>query len=205
LITKVPIAYLIGSICHAKDREHAFDASEKAVTDIGHIALNPVKEEPTKTGMSCTETEERLHTLWRTEQFDEYRKLMNNIWIKDLDNVRRADYLVLHFEQTDHSVGAPLEMTMASLLYMLKLAKESCNEQECAWAEVARSALKNMGFTHKPIYWVCQGPISEVNTTLKWMVLSGSDVRVFKTYKDLSEYLVKQYGKFPVKEDKKDA
>jgi len=131
---KTYIAYLIGSICHAKDREHAFDASEKAVVDAGHLALNPVKEEPSKTGMSCSDTEEKLSTYWRTEQFGEYRKLMNAIWTKDLDNVRRADYLVLHFEHTDSSVGAPLEMAMASLPYLIKLAKDSCNEAGKAWA-----------------------------------------------------------------------
>jgi hypothetical protein len=187
------IAYLIGSICHAKDREHGFDASEKAVIEAGHIALNPVKEESMKTGMSCTDTEEKLRTLWRTEQFDEYRKLMNSIWVKDLDNVRKADYLVLHFEQDDSSVGAPLEMTIASLPYLLKLIKESCDETEKAWVDVAKSALKNAGFFHKPIYWVCTGPISEVNTTLKWLVLTGSDVRVFKTYNALTSHLKETY------------
>ena len=190
---KTYIAYLIGSICHAKDREHAFDASEKAVVDAGHLALNPVKEEPSKTGMSCSDTEEKLSTYWRTEQFGEYRKLMNAIWTKDLDNVRRADYLVLHFEHTDSSVGAPLEMAMASLPYLIKLAKDSCNEAGKAWADVTSKALKTMGFFHKPIYWVCTGPISDINSTLKWLVLSGSDVRVFKTYASLTEYLKENY------------
>jgi hypothetical protein len=187
------VAYGIGSICHAKDREHEFDASEKAVLEAGGTFLNPVKEEPIKTGMSCSDTEERLKTLWRTEQFEEYRKLMNSIWIKDLDNVRKADCLILHFEHNDSSVGAPLEMTMASLPYLLKLAKESCSEQEKTWLEVARVALKTVGFFHKPIYWVCTGAISDVNTTLKWLVLSGSDVRVFKTYASLTDFLKETY------------
>jgi hypothetical protein len=187
------VAYGIGSICHAKDREHSFDASEKAVVDAGHIFLNPVKKEPIITGMSCTDTEERLATLWRTEKFDEYRKLMNAIWAKDLDNVRRADYLVLHFEHDDSSVGAPLEMTIASLPFILKIAKEGCDEQGKAWIEIARVALKTVGFFHKPIYWVCTGAISDINTTLKWLVLSGSDVRVFKTYASLTDFLKETY------------
>jgi len=187
------IGYLIGSICGAKDREHGFDSSEKAVVEAGHVALNPVREETQKTGMSCSDTEEKLSSLWRTEQFEEYRKLMNSIWIKDLENVRKADYLVLHFEQNDSSVGAPLEMTIASLAYLLKLAKETCNDQEKAWLDVAKTALKSVGFFHKPIYWVCTGPISDINSTLKWLVLSGTDVRVFKTYKELTEFLKENY------------
>jgi len=190
---KLYTGYLIGSICHAADREHAFDASERAVIEAGHEALNPVKEETTKTGMSCTETEAKLRVLWREQSFKEYRDLMDEIWIKDLDNIRKADYLVLHFEHNDNSVGAPLEMTVASLIYLLRLAQKSCEATEKTWLSSAKYALDKAGFTHKPIYWVCTGPISEINTTLKWLVLTGSDVRVFKTYKELTEFLKETY------------
>ena len=185
--------YLIGSICHAKDREHAFDASERAVIEAGHEALNPVKEEPYETGMSCTDSESKLNQLWREQKFTDYRALMDAIWMKDLDNVRKADYLVLHFEQGDASVGAPLEMTMASLIYLLRLAQKSCESTEKTWLSAAKHALDKAGFSHKPIYWICQGPISDTNSTLRWLVLSGSDVKVFKTYKELSEFLKRTY------------
>ena len=187
------IGYLIGSICHSKEREHAFDASERAVTEAGHLALNPVKEEPEKTGMSCSDTESKLSSLWSTGQFAEYKKLMDAIWVKDLENIRRADYLVLHFEHNDSSVGAPLEMTIASLSYINKLMQTSCGEEEAAMLKVGKYCYEHAGYRLKPIYWVCQGPISDINTTLKWLVLIGSDVRVFKTYKDLTEFLRETY------------
>ena len=190
---KQPIGYLIGSIHGCKDRSKAFDASEKAVVEAGHTALNPVKEEPTKTGMSCDDTEAKLSILWSKGEFDEYRKLMEAIWEKDLDNVRRADYLVLHFEVEDTSVGAPVEMAMASLPYLLKLAKRGCEDRQKGSLDIATYALEKVGYFHKPIYWVCQGPISEVNSTLKWLILTGSDVRVFKTYQSLTDHLKETY------------
>lgn len=187
------VAYLIGSIHHSKDRSKAFDASEKAVIEAGHIALNPVKEEPEKTGMSCDDVETTLAKLWSAGQFKEYRELMDKIWIKDLENIRKADYLVLHFEETDKSVGAPLEMTMATMPYLNRLARKTCNDEQKTWLKAGNYCYEQAGYVHKPIYWVCQGPISSINTTLKWLVLSKSDIRVFKTYKELSEHLKETY------------
>jgi hypothetical protein len=200
--SKQPIGYLIGSICHAKNREHAFDASERAVLEAGHLPLNPVKEEPTKTGMTCTQTEEKLRTLWHNGQLVEHRKIMDKIWQKDLDNVRRADYLVLHFEQEDTSIGAPVEMTFASIAYLLDLLKEVITPNESAWLEVARSALKRIGFFHKPIYWVCQGAHTDANSTLQYLVGTESPIKVFKTYKELTEHLIQEYGKYKVGDKK---
>lgn len=193
MIPKVYTAYLIGSIHHAKDRTKAFDAAEKAVVEAGHIALNPVKEEPIKTGMSCDDTENELGRLWREQKLEEYRILMDKIWEKDLENIRLADYLVLHFEIDDNSVGAPLEMTIASLSYLNKLMRSTCSESASTWLKMGKYCYEQAGYTHKPIYWVCQGPISDINTTLKWLVSTGSEVRVFKTYKELTEFLQKEY------------
>jgi hypothetical protein len=42
---KTYVAYLIGPMDRAKDPAKAFDSAEKAVTEAGHTAINPVKEE----------------------------------------------------------------------------------------------------------------------------------------------------------------
>jgi hypothetical protein len=189
------VGYCIGSIHGCKDHTKAFDPSEKAIVDAGHIALNPIKEEKEKTGMECADTESALATLWSTGEFDEYRKLMKKVYARDLDNVRKADYLVLHFEEDDKTIGAAVEMTFASMVYLANLVKESCTEEEKAWITIGNVAYAKAGFKHKPIYWVCTGPMSSINSTLKFLVLSGSDVRVFKTYLSLTEFLKQEYNK----------
>jgi len=185
------IGYLIGSIDHAKDPTKAFDAAERAVLEAGHDVINPVKEEPTKTGMAVKESVEVLRNLWKAGKKEEYFTHLENIWERDLEAVAQADYLVLHFEADDAGVGTHLESTIARLPYLLGLRAKTCDDKKKPWVEVAKTALKQLGFWDKPIYWVCQGPVTDINTTLKW--LSWSDIKYFDTYKSLTEFLKKEY------------
>ena len=196
-MTTRPTAYLIGSIRHAKDPVKAFDAAQRAVEAVGHIALNPIKEEADKTGLELKASLEKLDYLWKMNKLDEFKQLFECIYERDLDNVRRADYLVLHFEEDDRTIGTTIEMTLASICYLLKVVQKVVPEKEKAYLDSASYNLKQAGFKQKPIYWVCQGNVMPVNDTLKWLVASSSDVKVFNTYISLTEYLEKTYGTFP--------
>jgi len=192
-----PIGYLIGSIRHAKDPIKAFDAAQRAVEEVGHTALNPVKEEADKTGMALKESLEKLDYLWKQNKLDEFKQLFECIYERDLDNVRKADYLVLHFEEDDTTIGTTIEMTLASICYLLKVVQKVVPDKEKSYGDTAIYSLKQMGYKPKPIYWVCQGSVMPINDTLKWLVLASSEIKFFKTYKDLSEHLGKTYGTFP--------
>jgi hypothetical protein len=184
-------AYLIGSIDHAKDPATAFDAAERAVVEAGHACINPIKEEPGKTGMDVKTSVETLRNLWKANKKEEYFKHLESIWERDLEAVSQADYIVLHFENDDAGVGTHLEATFSRLPYLLKLRARTLDDKKKAYIDMAIHCLKMVGYWDKPIYWVCQGSIMEINTTLKW--LAWSDIKYFDTYKSLTEFLKENY------------
>ena len=199
-MSKVPVCYTIGPIDSAKNPELAFSYVEKQVTSIGHKVINPVKNESQKTGLEVKESLDHLHNLWRTGRVEEFVDIMKKIWKADLKAVHEADYLVLHFEEGDTGGGTFLEMTMASMQALLGLLASVAEPEDKAFIKASKVVLKEAGIVRKPVYWVCQGASSDINTTLKFLVyISGG--AIFKTYKELVEYLVEHYGKFKVIEE----
>jgi hypothetical protein len=206
MTNKIPTVYCIGPIDSSKDPRAAFDYVEKQLKELGHIVINPVKNEPGKTGMEVEDSLKHLRNLWRTGRTEEFVEVMKKIWIADLKAVHLADYLVLHFEEGDSGGGTFLEMTVASMQALLSLLASVSEPQEKAYIKSAKMCMNEAGLVKKPIYWVCQGATSDINTTLKFLVfISGG--QVFSTYKELTEFLKKNYGKFEVetKEETKDA
>ncbi len=200
-MNKIPVCYTIGPIDAKADKcKSEFDYCESQLLAIGHKVINPVKNEPTKTGMNVSESVRHLQNLWRTGNIEEFLKMMKSIWKADLKAVKEADYLVLHFEEDDSGVGTILEMTMASIPALLGMIHSEASEGERVGLTIAKVSLEQAGFFKKPIYWVCKGATTPINSTLKMLVyISGG--QVFKTYKELTEYLTKIYGVMTTKSE----
>lgn len=198
-----PTVYLIGPIDSAKDPRSAFDYVDKHISSLGHITINPVKNEKTKTGLEVEDSLDYIRKCWKTGRSEEFLDIMRKIWIADLKAVHKADYLVLHFEEENSGGGTFLEMTIASLYSLLSLIIQDVETDpgKKAYLRTAKYALQEGGLPKKPIYWVCTGPSTSINTTLKFLVyLSGG--QMFSTYKELIEFLEEKYGRFPIIESK---
>jgi hypothetical protein len=194
-MNRVPTCYTIGPIDSAADPKAAFAYVEKQILELGHMVINPVKNEPEKTGLEVDESLKHLKNLWRTGRIEDFIDAMKKIWTADLKAVHQADYLVLHFEAGDSGGGTFLEMTMASIQALLSILSSVSEDRDKAFIKSAKLCLNEAGLVKKPVYWVCQGATSDINTTLKFLVyISGG--QVFDTYKALTEHLAEKYGKF---------
>ena len=201
-----PIYYQIGSIDDSPDGgKSAFEYCENQLKVLGYNGINPVKNEPDKTGRTTEEQLKHLQSLWRSHSNEEFIKEMEKIWIADLNAVKQADFIVLHYEKTDKVIGTVLEMTMAQLVSLLGHIPEGdyCSEADKVHLQSASYHLKKAGLSPKPIYWVCrEGGTTGINSTLKYIILMSGGL-VFETYKALVEHLQKTYGSFPqiIKDD----
>ena len=204
----IPTYYQIGSIDDSPDGgKGAFDYCETQLSGLGYNGINPVKNEPDKTGRTTVEQLKYLQGLWRSHSNEEFIKEMEKIWIADLNAVKKADFIVLHYEKTDKVIGTVLEMTMAQLVSLLGHIPdgEYCSVEDKVHLQSASYHLKKAGLQAKPIYWVCrEGGTTGINSTLKYIILLSGG-QIFETYKSLTEFLDKTYGKFKVevKDEKK--
>jgi len=196
----LPVYYQIGAIDASEDGgATAFSYCEKQLEVLGYRGINPVKNEPDKTGRTTIDQLKHLQGLWKTHNNEEFIKEMEKIWIADLNAVKSADFIVLHYEKTDKVIGTVLEMTMAQLVSLLGHIPEGdyCSETDKVHLQSASYHLKKAGLGAKPIYWVCrEGGTTGINSTLKYIILMSGG-QVFETYKSLVEFLTKQYGSFP--------